>query len=80
MMCKGLTCPRSRWYSLRRRTPRKPQPTMRSVRQNALPALPLYCAVDGWVVSRRVGGVRGDTPGFRWYQRAYPETLYKVES
>ncbi|MBX5446640.1 ABC transporter substrate-binding protein [Sphaerobacter sp.] len=46
-------------------------------RMETLPALPLYCAVDGWVVSRRLGGVPEDTPSFRWYQRAFPEKIYK---
>lgn len=43
-----------------------------------LPALPLYCAVDGWVVSKRLGGIPDDTPSFRWYQRAFPEKIYKM--
>ncbi|HEX7101131.1 MAG TPA: ABC transporter substrate-binding protein [Nitrolancea sp.] len=47
------------------------------VRLKALPALPLYCAVDGWVVSKKLGGIPADTPSFRWYQRAFPEKIFK---
>jgi peptide/nickel transport system substrate-binding protein len=46
-------------------------------RLKALPALPLYCAVDGWVVSKKLGGIPADTPSFRWYQRAFPEKISK---
>jgi len=42
-----------------------------------LPSLPLYCAVDGWVVSKKLGGIPADTPSFRWYQRAFPEKIFK---
>ncbi|HET7035377.1 MAG TPA: ABC transporter substrate-binding protein [Thermomicrobiaceae bacterium] len=47
-------------------------------RLKSLPALPLYCAVDGWVCSKRLGGIPADTPSFRWYQRAFPEKIYKI--
>ena len=48
-------------------------------RLKTLPALPLYCAVDGWVVSRRLGGIPEDTPSIRWYHRAFPEKIYKKQ-
>jgi peptide/nickel transport system substrate-binding protein len=51
-------------------------------RMETLPALPLYCAIDAWVVSTRVESRNmdhplDDTPSFRWYQRAFPQDLYK---
>lgn len=49
-------------------------------RLKSLPALPLYTAVDGWVVSKRLGGIPQDTPSFRWYQRAFPERIYKQQT
>jgi len=48
-----------------------------AARLKALPSLPLYCAVDGWVVSKKLGGIPADTPSFRWYQRAFPEKIFK---
>jgi peptide/nickel transport system substrate-binding protein len=52
-------------------------------RLETLPALPLYCAVDGWVISRRVESRNtafplDTTPNYRWYQRAFPQDLHKV--
>ncbi len=48
-------------------------------RLKTLPALPLYCAVDGWIVRRVIGGVPEDTPSIRWYHRAFPEKIYKKQ-
>jgi peptide/nickel transport system substrate-binding protein len=51
-------------------------------RMETLPTLPLYCAVDARLFSRRVesrnqNNPLDDTPSSRWYERAFPEDLYK---
>lgn len=47
-------------------------------RSETLPALPLYIAVDGWVVSNRIKGV-ADTPYYRQY-RLYANRLWWKEA
>lgn len=47
-------------------------------RAETLPALPLYIAVDGWVVSSRIKGV-ADTPYFRQY-RLYANRFWWKEA
>jgi peptide/nickel transport system substrate-binding protein len=46
-------------------------------RAETLPAFPLYIAVDGWVTSDVVQGMR-DTPYFRQYRWVEPNTWYKA--
>jgi len=45
-------------------------------RSQLLPSLPMYIAVDGWVVSNKVKGVK-DTPYFRQYRLVEPHTWWK---
>jgi hypothetical protein len=42
--------------------------------------VPLYLATDGWVFSRRVGGIPETSPSSRWYLRCCANMLYKNES
>jgi peptide/nickel transport system substrate-binding protein len=51
-------------------------------RMETLPTLPLYCAVDARLLHRRVESRNqehplDDTPSMRWWERAFPEDLYK---
>ena len=45
-------------------------------RAELLPAIPLYCAVDGWVVNKRVLNVEA-TPYFRRYVYYAAKDWYK---
>jgi ABC-type transport system substrate-binding protein len=48
-------------------------------RAETIPCTPLYIAVDGWVTSNRLQGVK-DSNYFRWYYRYASPTWWKEES
>ncbi len=48
-------------------------------RKEVIPSIPLYLATDGWVFSRKVGGVPENTPSSRWFLRCCANKLFKAE-
>ncbi len=48
-------------------------------RKEIIPAIPLYLATDGWVFSRKVGGVPEETPSSRWFLRCCADKMFKTE-
>ena len=47
-------------------------------RKEVIPSVPLYLATDGWVFSRKVGGVPEDTPSSRWFLRCCADKMFKI--
>ncbi len=48
-------------------------------RKELIVSIPLYLATDGFVVSRRVGGIPETTPSSRWFFRCCANMLFKNE-
>ncbi len=48
-------------------------------RKEVIPSIPLYLATDGWVFSRKVGGVPENTPSSRWFLRCCANKMFKAE-